>query len=163
MDITDQDHQRVAAAIKAAEATLGAKYRRINDDGTVSGGPMYYLRDGLAEQIGGSAPAGAQGQRDLVGLDPGALAQGLGGALGELERVGLGEGIGGCGLLRHGAGLQRRDRCSSWRRPACGAPRPGACADRAVDALVVTHPASGLGRRKADPYPSRRQLAATAR
>ena len=34
-------------SLKAAEATLGAKYRRVNDDGTVSGGPMYYLRDGL--------------------------------------------------------------------------------------------------------------------
>lgn len=33
---------------KLVECTLGVKYRRMNDDGTVSGGPMYYLRDGLA-------------------------------------------------------------------------------------------------------------------
>src|SRR5690606_32251843 len=34
---------------KFAECTLGVKYRRINPDGTVSGGPMYYLSRGLAE------------------------------------------------------------------------------------------------------------------
>ena len=38
-----------AMTVKMAEATLGVKYRQINDDGTVSGGPMYYLRAGLAE------------------------------------------------------------------------------------------------------------------
>lgn len=37
-------------SIKMAEATLGQKYRRVHADGTVSGGPMYYLRDGLAER-----------------------------------------------------------------------------------------------------------------
>jgi alanine or glycine:cation symporter, AGCS family len=35
---------------KFAECTLGVKYRRINPDGTVSGGPMYYLSRGIAEQ-----------------------------------------------------------------------------------------------------------------
>lgn len=35
-------------AVKAAEATLGQMFRRINADGTISGGPMYYLSDGLA-------------------------------------------------------------------------------------------------------------------
>lgn len=34
-------------AVKMTEATLAQKYRTVNDDGTVSGGPMYYLRDGL--------------------------------------------------------------------------------------------------------------------
>src|SRR5690554_3638401 len=34
---------------KFAECTLGVKYRRIDADGTVSGGPMYYLSRGLAE------------------------------------------------------------------------------------------------------------------
>lgn len=34
---------------KFVECTLGVKYRRINPDGTVSGGPMYYLEHGLAE------------------------------------------------------------------------------------------------------------------
>ena len=35
---------------KFAECTLGVKYRRELPDGSVSGGPMYYLRDGLAER-----------------------------------------------------------------------------------------------------------------
>jgi AGCS family alanine or glycine:cation symporter len=35
---------------KFAECTLGVKYRRMNADGTVSGGPMYYLSRGIAEQ-----------------------------------------------------------------------------------------------------------------
>lgn len=34
---------------KFAECTLGVKYRRINADGTVSGGPMFYLSRGIAE------------------------------------------------------------------------------------------------------------------
>jgi AGCS family alanine or glycine:cation symporter len=34
---------------KFAECTLGQKYRHISPEGRVSGGPMYYLRDGLAE------------------------------------------------------------------------------------------------------------------
>ncbi len=34
---------------KFAECTLGQKYRVIRDDGRVSGGPMHYLQDGLAE------------------------------------------------------------------------------------------------------------------
>jgi AGCS family alanine or glycine:cation symporter len=35
---------------KFTECTLGVKYRKINVDGTVSGGPMYYLKDGLAKK-----------------------------------------------------------------------------------------------------------------
>ncbi|OMH35319.1 sodium:alanine symporter family protein [Motiliproteus sp. MSK22-1] len=35
---------------KFVECTLGVKYRNINPDGSVSGGPMYYLSKGLAEQ-----------------------------------------------------------------------------------------------------------------
>ena len=35
---------------KMAECTLGVKFRRENPDGTVSGGPMYYLRRGLAQE-----------------------------------------------------------------------------------------------------------------
>lgn len=34
---------------KFVECTLGVMYRRENPDGTVSGGPMYYLRHGIAE------------------------------------------------------------------------------------------------------------------
>src|SRR5699024_10078637 len=34
-------------AVKMSEATLAQMFRTVNADGTVSGGPMYYLRDGL--------------------------------------------------------------------------------------------------------------------
>jgi AGCS family alanine or glycine:cation symporter len=37
-------------ASKFTECTLGVKYRVILPSGAVSGGPMYYLRDGLAER-----------------------------------------------------------------------------------------------------------------
>jgi AGCS family alanine or glycine:cation symporter len=35
---------------KFTECTLGVKYRQIDKDGVVSGGPMYYLRDGLRKR-----------------------------------------------------------------------------------------------------------------
>jgi len=35
---------------KFTECTLGVKYRRIDINGVVSGGPMYYLRDGLKKK-----------------------------------------------------------------------------------------------------------------
>ncbi|MBP6634437.1 MAG: alanine:cation symporter family protein [Paludibacter sp.] len=35
---------------KFTECTLGVKYRKMNPDNSVSGGPMYYLRDGLAKK-----------------------------------------------------------------------------------------------------------------
>ena len=35
---------------KFTECTLGVKYRKINADNTVSGGPMYYLKYGLAKK-----------------------------------------------------------------------------------------------------------------
>jgi AGCS family alanine or glycine:cation symporter len=39
---------------KFAECTLGVKYREIDSDGTVHGGPMYYLKKGLEEKgLGG--------------------------------------------------------------------------------------------------------------
>jgi len=41
---------------KFLECSLGVKYRRINAAGQVHGGPMYYLRDGLANM--GYAPLG---------------------------------------------------------------------------------------------------------
>ncbi len=37
-------------ATKMVECTLGVAYRRINADGTVSGGPMHYIHKGLAER-----------------------------------------------------------------------------------------------------------------
>jgi AGCS family alanine or glycine:cation symporter len=36
---------------KFVECTLGVKYREIHSDGTVSGGPMHYLRKGIAEKF----------------------------------------------------------------------------------------------------------------
>ncbi len=40
----------LAMSTKFTECTLGVKYRRENPDGSVSGGPMFYLSRGLAEQ-----------------------------------------------------------------------------------------------------------------
>jgi len=40
----------IGMSTKFVECTLGVKYRQINADGSVSGGPMYYLRDGLARR-----------------------------------------------------------------------------------------------------------------
>ncbi len=40
----------IGMATKFAECTLGVRYRREQPDGTVSGGPMYYLEHGLAER-----------------------------------------------------------------------------------------------------------------
>ncbi|MGK5500099.1 alanine/glycine:cation symporter family protein [Streptomyces sp. URMC 125] len=37
-------------ATKFVECTLGVKYREVHADGTVSGGPMHYLRKGMAER-----------------------------------------------------------------------------------------------------------------
>lgn len=37
-------------ASKFVECTLGVKYRQINPDGSVSGGPMFYMDKGLAER-----------------------------------------------------------------------------------------------------------------
>jgi len=38
--------------LKLVECTLAHKYRKINADGTVSGGPMYYMEFGLKKQLG---------------------------------------------------------------------------------------------------------------
>ncbi|MFK7955312.1 MAG: alanine/glycine:cation symporter family protein [Lysobacterales bacterium] len=43
---------------KFCECTLGVKYRNINADGSISGGPMYYLSQGLAERSPALAPLG---------------------------------------------------------------------------------------------------------
>ena len=40
---------------KFVECTLGVKYREHHEDGTVSGGPMHYLRRGIAERVPGPA------------------------------------------------------------------------------------------------------------
>ncbi len=38
--------------LKYTECTLSHKYRQFNSDGTVSGGPMYYMEYGLKKQLG---------------------------------------------------------------------------------------------------------------
>jgi AGCS family alanine or glycine:cation symporter len=38
--------------LKLVECTLAQKYRQINADGTVSGGPMYYMEFGLKKKLG---------------------------------------------------------------------------------------------------------------
>ena len=43
---------------KFVECTLGVKYRETHADGTVSGGPMHYLRKGVAERFGNAFGAG---------------------------------------------------------------------------------------------------------
>lgn len=60
---------------KFIECTLGVKYRQENPDGSVSGGPMYFMRDGLAAQ--GRAGLGkAMGTFYAVGIFIGALGIG---------------------------------------------------------------------------------------
>ena len=41
--------------LKYAECTLSHKYRKFNSDGSVSGGPMYYMEYGLKEKLGKGA------------------------------------------------------------------------------------------------------------
>jgi len=41
--------------LKYAECTLAHKFRSFNSDGTVSGGPMYYMEHGLKDKIGKGA------------------------------------------------------------------------------------------------------------
>ena len=44
----------IGMASKFTECTLGVKYRRVNERGEVSGGPMYYLTEGLKKKkLGG--------------------------------------------------------------------------------------------------------------
>ena len=40
----------IGMSTKFVECALGVKYRRVNPDGTVSGGPMFYLEQGLANR-----------------------------------------------------------------------------------------------------------------
>lgn len=81
---------------KMVEATLGVKYREVGEDGKIYGGPMYYLKKGLAEKnmgvlgkilavffaimvVGGSLGGGnmfqanqaAAQMKNLIGLDSG--------------------------------------------------------------------------------------------
>jgi AGCS family alanine or glycine:cation symporter len=38
--------------LKMVECTLGQKFRKVNEDGTISGGPMYYMEYGLKDRLG---------------------------------------------------------------------------------------------------------------
>ena len=40
----------IGMSTKFVECTLGVKYRDVGQDGTIYGGPMYYLRKGLKEK-----------------------------------------------------------------------------------------------------------------
>ena len=45
----------IGMATKFAECTLAQHFRVIHEDGSTSGGPMYYIRDGLKDLLGGFA------------------------------------------------------------------------------------------------------------
>ncbi len=60
---------------KFVECTLGVRYRMINHDGSVSGGPMYYLREGFAER-GMPGFGKAMGTFFAVGIAIGAMGIG---------------------------------------------------------------------------------------
>jgi AGCS family alanine or glycine:cation symporter len=40
---------------KFVECTLSFKYRKVHEDGSISGGPMYYMEMGLKKKLGGAA------------------------------------------------------------------------------------------------------------
>lgn len=44
----------VGGSTKFGEALLAVKYRTTNEDGEKSGGPMYYIKNGMKEQYGGN-------------------------------------------------------------------------------------------------------------
>jgi AGCS family alanine or glycine:cation symporter len=41
--------------LKFVECTLSFKYRKVHEDGSISGGPMYYMEMGLKKKLGGAA------------------------------------------------------------------------------------------------------------
>ncbi len=41
--------------LKFVECTLSLKYRKVNEDGSISGGPMYYMEKGLKDRFGNFA------------------------------------------------------------------------------------------------------------
>ncbi|MCK5838459.1 MAG: sodium:alanine symporter family protein [Bacteroidales bacterium] len=64
--------------LKFVECTLSTKYRKINSDGTVSGGPMYYMEIGLKNMLGPFAKVLAvifAGATILCSLGTGNMAQ----------------------------------------------------------------------------------------
>lgn len=64
--------------LKMVECTLGLKYRQFNPDGTVSGGPMYYMEYGLKNVLGKHAKTLAvifAGAAILCSMGTGNMAQ----------------------------------------------------------------------------------------
>ncbi len=64
--------------LKMVECTLGLKYRKFNADGTVSGGPMYYMEYGLKDKLGKHAKTLAMifaGAAVLCSMGTGNMAQ----------------------------------------------------------------------------------------
>jgi alanine or glycine:cation symporter, AGCS family len=64
--------------LKMVECTLGLKYRQFNPDGTVSGGPMYYMEHGLKDILGKYAKVLAMvfaGAAILCSMGTGNMAQ----------------------------------------------------------------------------------------
>jgi len=64
--------------LKMVECTLGLKYRKFNPDGTVSGGPMYYMEYGLKDKLGKHAKTLAiifAGAAVLCSMGTGNMAQ----------------------------------------------------------------------------------------
>ncbi len=64
--------------LKMVECTLGLKYRKFNPDGTVSGGPMYYMEYGLKDKLGKHAKTLAYifaGAAVLCSMGTGNMAQ----------------------------------------------------------------------------------------
>lgn len=44
----------IGGSTKFGEAVLAIKYREVNENGEQSGGPMYYIKNGMAERFGGN-------------------------------------------------------------------------------------------------------------
>jgi AGCS family alanine or glycine:cation symporter len=64
--------------LKFVECTLSFKYRKINEDGSASGGPMYYMEMGLKEKLGSFAKVLAvifAGATILCSMGTGNMAQ----------------------------------------------------------------------------------------
>ncbi|MEA3504428.1 MAG: sodium:alanine symporter family protein [Bacteroidota bacterium] len=64
--------------LKFVECTLSQKFRKVNSDGTISGGPMYYMEIGLKEKLGRFAKILAvifAGATVLCSLGTGNMAQ----------------------------------------------------------------------------------------
>ena len=113
---------------KFVEGTLGVIFRRENPDGTVSGGPMYYLERGLAQR-GLPTLGKIMGSFCALGIVVGCLGIVSGGALGVMiigfQRAAFSNEAGlGSATIAHSAVRTR-------------APNPAPPTDRAVHAAAT--------------------------